>query len=139
MSTLFSSSLIFTIVFFYFKYDQKVTLRDIVGSLLMIICIVLIALGAMLKQQEKDDPEDKSSEMETKISDDDYTLNLVMSLFFAVVTGGLFALNTVSIHPNTAGCGISLTSYHPFSRYFSSKPSGNQRPSVPGRLAKFAQ
>ena len=34
---------------------------------------------------------------------------------------------------------MSLTSYHPLSRYFSSKPRGNHRTSVTGRFAKLAK
>ena len=55
ISTLFATSLVFTIILFYFKYGQKVTLRDIIGSLLIILCIVFLGIGGLLKQNEKDE------------------------------------------------------------------------------------
>ena len=45
MSIIFSSCLIFTPIIFYFKYGQKLTLWDLLGALLIAICVVLIALG----------------------------------------------------------------------------------------------
>ena len=110
ISTIFATSLIFTIIFFYFKYDQQVTVRDIIGSLLIIVCIVLIGIGATLKQQEKEEEEKKVAVDEKK--DEDYTFNLIMSILFAVATGALFTLNTVTIQwAIHLGCDIDQANY----------------------------
>ena len=45
ISTIFSSSSVFTILIFYFKYGQQITKFDILGTFCIILCVVLIALG----------------------------------------------------------------------------------------------
>jgi uncharacterized membrane protein len=45
IATLFTTSLIFTILIFYLKYGQTITRRDIIGTVLIMVCIVLIAIG----------------------------------------------------------------------------------------------
>ena len=45
ISTIFSSSSLFSIIIFYFKYGQKVTKMDYLGTFFILLCVVLIALG----------------------------------------------------------------------------------------------
>jgi drug/metabolite transporter (DMT)-like permease len=45
ISTIFSSSCIFTIVIFYFKYGHQISKVDAIGTCFILLCVVLIALG----------------------------------------------------------------------------------------------
>ena len=45
IAILFATSMIFTIVIFYFKHGQKITIFDGIGTLLIVTCIIFIAIG----------------------------------------------------------------------------------------------
>lgn len=87
ISTIFSSSSIFSIVIFYFKYGQKVTKIDYLGTLLIISSVVLIAFGGAT------DTSVEVAEEERK----EMNFYLAISLLFAVGTGFVLSLNTASV------------------------------------------
>lgn len=45
ITSVFSTNLFFTIVYFYFVYGQSISYNDLGGTLLIVICIVLISVG----------------------------------------------------------------------------------------------
>jgi uncharacterized membrane protein len=45
ITSLFSTSLIFTSAYFYFKFGQKLSLLCMVGILLVVACVVLVSLS----------------------------------------------------------------------------------------------
>lgn len=45
ISSIFSSTCVFTIVIFYFAYGQKLSINDFVGTLFIMLCVVFISLG----------------------------------------------------------------------------------------------
>lgn len=55
ISTIFTTSLIFTAVVFHFGFNQKLTLRDYLGGALIIGSLLMIAFG-----QEQADPKAES-------------------------------------------------------------------------------
>ena len=46
IDTLFTTQLLFTTVFFYFKYGQKITKMDLAGIILIVLCVVSVAYGS---------------------------------------------------------------------------------------------
>ena len=45
ITALFSTSSIFTCVIYYFKYGQKITIRDYLGTTILLVSVTLIAVG----------------------------------------------------------------------------------------------
>ena len=87
ISTIFSSSSIFSIIIFYFKYGQKVTKMDALGTFFIISSVVLIAFGGATGDS-LEIPEDERKEK---------NFYLAMSLLFSVATGFVLSLNSASI------------------------------------------
>lgn len=55
ISTIFSSSCIFTIVIFYFKYGHQISKVDAIGTFFILLCVFLIALGGTGGSSESED------------------------------------------------------------------------------------
>lgn len=49
MASIFASGVIFVAVIFYFKFGQKLTTFDLIGTFLMLICVGLITAGGYVK------------------------------------------------------------------------------------------
>jgi len=45
ITALFSTACIHTCLIFYFKYGQKITIRDYIGTTILLVSVTLIALG----------------------------------------------------------------------------------------------
>lgn len=82
IASIFSTSVIFSNIGFYFLYGQKLTKYGILGSLLVVGCVILIGLGPSLGGGESkyDMP------------------NLLMSVGFALGTGLVFSFNAININ-----------------------------------------
>jgi drug/metabolite transporter (DMT)-like permease len=89
ISAIFSSSCIFTIIIFYFKYGHQVSLVDSVGTVFILLCVLLIAFGGSGGQTE----EEQKTEEQIKTE----RLNLILALALAIISGFTLSLNTVSI------------------------------------------
>lgn len=79
ISTIFSSSCIFTFIIFYIKYGQKITKNDAFGTFFILVCVALISLGG------------------SNQSGDTNLTYLILALVMAVLTGLNLSLNTVHI------------------------------------------
>jgi drug/metabolite transporter (DMT)-like permease len=89
ISTIFSSSCIFTIVIFYFKYGHKISFVDFIGTCFILLCVVMIALGGT------GGSESESIKTDDQIAEEKF--NLALSLTFAIISGLCLSMNTVSI------------------------------------------
>ena len=81
ISTLFTSSCVFTFIIFYFKYGQKITKSDVFGTFLVLGCVGLISMGGS----------NQSGEGEIN------NLYLVLAVVMALLTGLNLSVNTVHI------------------------------------------
>ena len=48
LASVFVMGVVFTIITFYCKFDQKISKWDAIGTFLVILCVVLIAFGGAL-------------------------------------------------------------------------------------------
>ena len=92
IASIFSTSVAFTCIMFYFIYNQKLNKSDIIGIFLIIICVVLIGIG-----QDSSDP---GQEVEAA--------NLTLAVVFAVVTGLSFSVNSLDIYNVTQKVGFPI-------------------------------
>ena len=69
------------------------SIRDIIGTFFILLCIFLISYGSILKAEEKGDT---SSEVKNIVKDDE-NFNLIMAIAMAILTGMILTLNTVTI------------------------------------------
>lgn len=78
ISTIFSSSCVFTSIIFYFKHGQKMTKSDFLGTFFIMGCVGLISLGGSNQSGEVD------------------RLYLALALVMAILTGLNLSLNTLN-------------------------------------------
>ena len=90
ISTMFSSSCIFTMIIFYFKYGHKISLVDAIGTAFILACVLLIAFGG--NGDQSDEISEKTNEQLASEK-----LNLIISVLLAIISGLALSLNTVSI------------------------------------------
>jgi len=89
ISAIFSSSCIFTIIIFYFKYGHKISMVDAFGTVFILLCVLLIAFGGTGGQS--DEVQKTEEQLKTE------RLNLILALALAIISGLTLSLNTVSI------------------------------------------
>lgn len=81
IASLFSTSIVFSAVLFYFLYDEKLSIRHFIGLSLMIVAVVLISVG-------------KTRKTETEVLVDDVSEEyLAMAVIFALLSGVILTLN----------------------------------------------
>lgn len=51
IDTIFTTQLLFTTAFFYFKYGQKITRMDLAGIVLIVLCVVSVAYGSQMDKE----------------------------------------------------------------------------------------
>jgi len=89
ISAIFSSSCIFTIIIFYFKYGHKISMVDAFGTVFILLCVLLIAFGGTGGQSDEVQKTEELIKTER--------LNLILALALAIISGLTLSLNTVSI------------------------------------------
>ena len=97
ISTIFSSICVFNSIIFYFKYGQKISKSDIIGTILILACVTLISLPPKKVSFEHGSAED-------------YDLNqlfLALALVMALAAGLTLSFNTVNIY-YVIGTGFDL-------------------------------
>ena len=93
ISTIFSTSCVFTFIIFYFKYGQKITMSDVIGTIFVLACVTLISLPT--PGSESDSEEDLDN------------LFLILALCMALAAGLTLTLNTININ-YVIGTGFDL-------------------------------
>ena len=81
VSSIFSTSVIFSCIIFYCKYGQKLSNYDFVGISLVIACVALISTSGSTEIQED--------------SKSDYK---IFAILMATLVGLTFSLNSVDLH-----------------------------------------
>lgn len=100
VSSIFCSSLLFTMALFWYWYGQTVSRNDLAGTFLIITCILLIAFGGL---QTGDAAPSVEEDVVAKVSDtmkkeqEEKNLNVAITIVLALVTGMAFTYNTVTI------------------------------------------
>jgi drug/metabolite transporter (DMT)-like permease len=90
---------VFTAIIFYFLYGQKLTLWDFGGVLFIIVCVALIAVGGAGGGGHGKD-------VSKGLTAQEKSVNLILAIVMAVVTGLVFALNSLSLkYCSDIGCG----------------------------------
>ena len=84
ISCMFSSSIVFISVIFYFKYGQKLTVRDALGSVLIVASVVFIAIGGKNRDTTSD-----GKDIDVK--------NLLMAVASGLLAGLIIALNAFTL------------------------------------------
>lgn len=111
ITSLFCSSLIFTIAYFYFKHDQNLQISDWIGIILVIVCVGLISAseggdehGAAADPLEKAVIEKKIEEEEEGFDWDKF-----LTIVFALITGLVFSTNSIEMHYSTKTQNVPAT------------------------------
>lgn len=116
ISSIFSSTCVFTIIMFYFWKHQKLSLNDWIGTFFIMLCVVFISIGGGGGGDDCPKPGDaaKDAEKETRrmlagggakkcdpdaepLSKEDADMYLYMSVIAALVAGFILSVNTVSL------------------------------------------
>lgn len=95
VSSIFATSLVFTIVIFYFKHGQKPTLVDLFGTLMIFACIIFIGVGGALETQAQMEEDAVASVLDEEKPQTIFFL--ILTICSAILTGLVFSLNTASI------------------------------------------
>jgi len=80
ITSLFTTSLIFTSVYFFFKHGQKLTIFDIIGIIMVIGCVIIISMSGSGSTTEVD------SKYQTG------------AIIFSILTGLMFTINNIEMH-----------------------------------------
>lgn len=96
VTSLFCSSLIFTIVYFYFRYHHKLQISDWIGILFVIVCVILISISEGEDHGEGDVVDDKLPLVEE--ADEGFDWNKLITVIFALGTGLVFSSNSIEMH-----------------------------------------
>ena len=101
ISSIFSSTCVFTIIIFYFLYGQKLSINDWIGTLFIILCVVFISIGG----GESDEEEEKvrrmlaggSYKVTEHITPEEANMYLYFAIVAALIAGFILSVNTVSL------------------------------------------
>ena len=88
MSIIFSSCMIFTPIIFYFQDGQNLGCSDLVGGLLIVVCVLFIALGGLGGEPPK------GIEHQTKEETEFY---LILSIVGCLLVGLLFSIRSLTL------------------------------------------
>ena len=71
IASLFTSGVIFTSLLFYFVYDEKLTVMDVIGILCILAGVALIGFGKEQDVESVDGEQDQSSSQPESLFGDD--------------------------------------------------------------------
>ena len=91
LASVFVMCVVFTIITFYCKFDQKISKWDAIGTFLVILCVVLIAFGGALGIISKEDENEGGDIGNPEI------INLMFALMFALFTSVFMSLRPLSM------------------------------------------
>ena len=96
LSSFYVTSVVFTVVIFYFLYGQKVSKSDLIGASFIMLCVILISTGSA------DDNIEKKNEFK-------YTIFAIM---FAIMAAFCFSLRPLTVqYSMDLGVDISQSFY----------------------------
>lgn len=126
ISSIFSSTCVFTIIMFYFLYGQKLTLNDWVGIFFIMLCVVFISIGGGEAPAEEGaeitqvanstlrmlaGPSARKGPKEY-VSPEDANMYLYFSVIAALAAGFILSVNTVSLqYCVRVGCRIDQANF----------------------------
>ena len=93
ISTIFSTSCVFTFIIFYFKYGQKITMSDVIGTIFVLVCVTLISLPTPGTESDSEEELDN--------------MFLILALCMALAAGLTLTFNTININ-YVIGTGFDL-------------------------------
>lgn len=89
IASLFSTSIVFSSILFYFLYEEKLSIRHLIGLALMLTAVVLISIG---KPSSSSLTEGSSVSTELEAEQAYY---LVLAIIFALICGLILTINAV--------------------------------------------
>ena len=98
VTSLFCSSLIFTIAYFYFMHKQKLQISDWIGILLVCVCVGLISAsegGGHGGHSGEPDPFLKNGNVKKP---EGFDFDKLWTIIFALGTGLVFSTNSIEMH-----------------------------------------
>ena len=99
VTSLFCSSLIFTVVYFYFKYGQKLSRWDVIGIIMVCICIALISLSeGEHSEGETDGVITQALDQGDMVQEEGFNVDKFLTIIFALGTGITFSTNSIEMH-----------------------------------------
>ena len=104
ITSLFCTSLIFTIIYFRIFHAQHLQCTDYIGILLVVICVVLISIsegGHGPKPTEVNTLED--------IEEEESNMEKILAVVFAVGTGVIFSTNSIEMHYSAKTQNVGAT------------------------------
>lgn len=122
ISSIFSSTCVFTIIMFYFLYGQKLSLNDWAGTFFIILCVVFISVGGGDSGSEEETVEEATRRMlagpsarsgpREKLSPEEANMYLYFSVIAALAAGFVLSVNTVSLqYCVRVGCRIDQANF----------------------------
>lgn len=84
VSSIFSTSVIFSSIIFYCKYGQKLSKFDFVGIFLVIACVALISSSGATAEESQNDGQKNDFK--------------IYAILMAILVGLTFSLNSVDLH-----------------------------------------
>ena len=66
ISSIFAGGLIFVAIYFHFMKGQRLTLHDLIGTVFVTLCVVLISLGSAFKSSDSTDEQEVKVENKTE-------------------------------------------------------------------------
>lgn len=112
ISSIFSSTCVFTIILFYFLYGQKLSVFDFIGIFFIIGSVVFISMGGGESSDEESTrrllagagPRDPNA---PKLSKEEANMFLYFGIIAALLAGFVLSVNSVSLlYCGHVGCRI---------------------------------
>jgi drug/metabolite transporter (DMT)-like permease len=111
VTSLFCSSLIFTIAYFYFRFDQKLQISDWIGILLVVVCVILISISEGAEEGEETHGTDKDpfGKVNVPKEPEGFDWDKLITVVFALGTGLVFSTNSIEMHYSTKNQCVPAT------------------------------
>lgn len=125
ISSIFSSTCVFTIIMFYFWKKQKLSINDWIGTFFIMLCVVFISIGGGAGDSDDEDLTAASNSTarllagagpskgpKIKLSKEEANMYLYFSVIAALIAGFILSVNTVSLqYCVNVGCRIDQANF----------------------------
>jgi drug/metabolite transporter (DMT)-like permease len=114
VTSLFCSSLIFTIAYFYFRFKQNLQKSDWIGILFVIVCVILISVSEGKPHDEHGTENDPHgivhiSKETLEEEENGFNWNKLLTIVFALTTGLVFSTNSIEMHYSAKNQNVPAT------------------------------